>query len=281
MSVSNVLKCVIFILSARSAATLICYHCNITQPSAITPENIPTLSNCTKRSVQHRYCVLGIGFEAGKGYITANTEDEYGYDEDFVLGGFSIQQTELTSLSYFVVYHCATDNCNEPDSDKMKLLLRSITIEPHLELIMPKLYTDEPDLPLVCSKYTNFTESGLCYTNEETNYCSQCMMFVDGTTNRVCAYCEKFKPNSSSNTDIFLDDRAHLLKTRQTHIHHFKIYCNILECNSVDKIEQFKKLYNIKFDYDKFLGTNNGLQTSCISKLYFYLMCFVAIMLLR
>jgi hypothetical protein len=164
------------------------------------------------------------------------------------------------SYEYGLTYHCLTNGCNEPRLSKLQLLLNSTTIEHNIGTILPLLYTPTPEIPLNCSKYTNFTDPNTCYSQEQiSNLCLTCLTSIDGITNSMCAYCSE---NAEIISDLLVDERAYLLKTRKTSNHHFEVHCNVRECNGMDKIEEIQKHYRYDFDYNKFMGQSNSVLVS-------------------
>ncbi|CAF2592208.1 unnamed protein product [Rotaria sp. Silwood2] len=240
-----------FILTIRSSLSLICYQCD---EILVTATNLTTPSGCFKMDVNKTYCTIEIGFnDDRKGYINIQSEtyhQAYGYNEDFVLLGLTIKSNG--SYEYGFTYHCLTDGCNEPKLSKLQLLLNSTTIEHDISTILPLLYSPIPQIPLMCSKYTNFTNPNACYSQEQIwILCLTCLTCIDGITNSLCSDCFG---NVEIISDLLLDERAYLLKTRKTSNHNFVVHCNIRECNRMDKIEQIRKLYRYDFDYNQFMG---------------------------
>jgi len=229
----------------------------------VTSTNLTTPSGCFKMNVNKTYCTIGINFKTDrKEYINIQSEtyhQAYGYNEDFVLLGLTIKSNGL--YAYGLTYHCLTDGCNEPTLTKLQLLFNSTTIEHKIDTIVPLLYTSTPDIPLICSRYTNFTNPDTCYSQEAISFlCLRCSMSIDGITNSMCGKCLE---NVEIISDLLDDERAYLLKTRKTNNHNFVVHCNIHECNTMDKIEQIRKLYRYDFDYNQFMGQS-------ISALVFY-----------
>ena len=251
MKFSSGLSFLILILTIELGATLICYQCNDTW---VTPMDLKPPIGCVRMDVNQTYCTMTIVFaDDDKGYIQISSEtahQAYHYDEDFALLGLTMRSNR--SLQYGVTYHCLTDGCNDPKLDKIQILFDSTTIEHDINNILSLLYTQTPENPVICSKYTNSTDPNKCYEGEETNItCSRCFTRIDGITNSVCANCLE---NTEQIFDIIDDERAYLLKTRTTKNHHYEVYCNIRECNRMDNIQQVQKLHRYDFDYDKFLG---------------------------
>ncbi|CAF4732698.1 unnamed protein product [Rotaria sp. Silwood1] len=205
------------------------------------------------------------------GYIqiqSESTHQAYHYDEDFALLGLTMRSNG--SFQYGITYHCLTDGCNEPKLNKLQLLFNSTTIEHNINTILPLLYTATPETPLTCSKYTNYTDPNNCYKQEEINIvCSRCFTTINGITNTVCANCLE---NVEKFFDLLRDERAYLLKTRKTSNHYYEVYCNIPECNRIDKIQQIQKLHRYDFDYDQFMGkSTSSLLFLNKNIIYFYI----------
>ncbi|CAF1027013.1 unnamed protein product [Rotaria sordida] len=243
------LSFLILILTIKSGSCLICYQCD---EIVVTAANLTTPPGCNKMNVNKTYCTIGIDFnndDTGRMNIESETYHQaYGYNEDFVLLGLTIKSSG--SYGYGLTYHCLTDGCNEPKLSKLQLLLNSITIEHNVDVILPLLYVPTPDIPLTCSRYTNFTNPNECYSQEQSSiFCVICFTSIDGIKNSICSDC---LDNDDLISDLLLDERAYLLKTRKTSNHNFEVHCNIRECNRMDKIEQLRKLYRYDFDYNKF-----------------------------
>ena len=263
----------VFMLTVKSGSSLSCYHCD---EHEVTATSITVPSGCSKKDVNDMYCTIDIDFGAdAKGHMSIQSETShraYGYNEDFVLLGLTIQRDG--SYGYGFTYHCLTNGCNEPKLAKLQLLLNSTTIEHNIDAILPLLYTSAPDSPVNCSRYTNFTDSTKCYSSEQSNIsCSTCFATMDGITNSMCIDClEKHELI----VDLLVDERAYLLKSRKTSNHNFTVHCNIQECNQLEKIERIRKLYRYDFDTDRFI--TQSISTSLFSN--HKMICFTAIILL-
>ena len=249
------LSFLIFILKMRFGSSLICFQCD---QIVITATNLTTPPGCIQMHVNKTYCTIGIDYNNdGKGYLNVQSETShqaFHYNEDFVLLGLTIKSDR--SYAYGFTYHCLTDGCNEPKLNKLQLLLNSTTIEHNIMAILPSLYTSTPEIPLICSRYTNFTNPDTCYSQESTGIlCLRCSTSIDGITNSICTIC---LGNVEIISTLLMDERAYLLKTRKTSNHNFVVHCNIQECNRMDKIEQVRKLYRYDFDYDKFMGQSTS-----------------------
>lgn len=269
MKFSSGLSFLIFILAIELGATLVCYQCNDT---LVTPTDLKPPTGCVKMNVNQTYCTMTIVFtDDAKGKIEISSETAhraYHYDEDFALLGLTIRSNR--SLQYGVTYHCLTEGCNKPELNKIQLLFDSTKIEHNITNILSLLYTQTPEYPVICSKYTNSTDPNKCYEGEGANItCSKCSTRIDGITNSVCANCSE---NTEQIFDVIDDERAYLLKTRTTKTHHYEVYCNIRECNRMDNIQQVQKLHRYDFDYDKFLGKSiSSLLFVNSSIIYFHL----------
>ena len=244
------LKIIIWFIAIKSGASLICYQCDDVW---ITPPHLKVPSGCVKMEVNHTYCTMTyIFYDDVRGYVRIKSETghaAYHYDEDFALLGLTIRSNG--SFQYGVTYHCITDGCNEPNLDRIKLLFSSTTIDHNTNTILPLLYTTSPESPVVCSNYTNYTNPGECYKQNNTNIgCSRCFTTIDGATNEICATC---LGNIDQPFDILGDERAYLLKTRTTKNHYYDVYCNIRACNTMENIQKVQKLHRYDFDYDQFL----------------------------
>jgi hypothetical protein len=251
MKFSSGLCFLIFIVTIELGASLVCYQCNDT---SVTTTDLKPPTDCARMDVNHTYCTMTIVFaDNAQGYIQINSETahkKYHYDEDFALLGLTIRSNQ--SLVYGVTYHCLTDGCNEPKIDKIQLLFDSTIIEHNITKILSLLYTKTPDNPVICWNYTNATDPNKCREEDERNAgCSKCFTIIDGINNAVCANCSE---DTEQTFDVLDDERAYLLKTRTTKNHHYEVYCNIRECNTMDNIQQVQKLHRYVFDYDKFLG---------------------------
>ncbi|CAF1216175.1 unnamed protein product [Rotaria sp. Silwood1] len=261
------LSFLIFILIIKSGSCLICYQCD---ELVVTATNLTTPPRCIKMDVNKTYCTIEIDFKNdGKGYVNINSEtyhQAYGYNEDFVLFGLTIKSNG--SYEYGFTYHCLTNGCNEPKLSKLELLLNSTIIEHNTSIILPLLYTSTPEIPLTCSRYTNFTNPNECYSQEQlSTFCITCLTSINGITNSICSDCFD---NAETISDLLLDERAYLLKKRKTSNHNFEVHCNIPECNRMDKIEQLRKLYRYDFDYNKFLSQSVSTSAFCKKTMIFF-----------
>jgi hypothetical protein len=243
------LSFLIFILTIGSGSSLICYQCDTI---VITASNLTTPPGCIKTVVNKTYCTIGINFYgADKGDLTIQSEtahQAFGYNEEFVLLGLTINSDG--SYGYGLIYHCLTDDCNQPKLSKLQLLWDSTTIDHNVNTIVPYLYTPTPEVSLTCSRYTNFTNPDTCYSKEPIgNLCLTCLASIDGITNSICAYCLE---NVQIISELLNDERAYLLKTRERNNHEFQIRCNIPWCNRMDNIQRIQQLHRYDFDIDKF-----------------------------
>ncbi|CAM4928254.1 unnamed protein product [Rotaria socialis] len=253
----------------KRCASLICYQCD---DIWVTTTNLKLPTNCVRMNVNKTYCAMTIVFNNNiNGYVQITSENghqAYHYDEDFVLLGLTMRSDG--SFTYGLTYHCLADGCNEPSLKKIQLLFDSTTIEHNIKTILRLLYIRTPERPLPCSKYTNCTDPNTCYQPKEINVvCSRCFTTINGITNAICAHClENVKPIF----DILDDERAYLLKAKTTKNHHYEVYCNMPECNRLDKIQQIQKLHRYDFDYDRFMGKSiSSLLLSNKNIIYFHL----------
>ncbi|CAF1595104.1 unnamed protein product [Rotaria sp. Silwood1] len=194
--------------------------------------NLTTPSGCIKIDVNKTYCTIGIIFKHyGKGYINIASEiyhPAYGYNEDFVLLGLTIKA--VGHMNMVLLIHCLTDDCNELKLSKLQLLLNSTTIEHNTDIILPLLYMSTPEIPLTCSRYTNFTNPNACCSQKQSCIlCVACFTSINGITNSMCS--DYF--NNAEMISNLLDERAYILKTRKTSNHNFVVHCNIRKCNRI------------------------------------------------
>ncbi|CAF4327886.1 unnamed protein product [Adineta steineri] len=63
---------------------------------------------------------------------------------------------------------------------------------------------------------------------------------------------------TSDLSTLLRDERAYMLKTRNTTNHNFELHCNRPYCNRMDSIERVKHLYRYNFDYDKSPGNSTS-----------------------
>ncbi|CAF3641806.1 unnamed protein product [Rotaria sp. Silwood1] len=219
----------IFILIIKTGSCLICYQCD---EIVVTAMNLTTPSGCIKIDVNKTYCTIGIIFKHyGKGYINIASEiyhRAYGYNEDFVLLGLTIKA--VGHMNMVLLIHCLTDDCNELKLSKLQLLLNSTTIEHNTDIILPLLYMSTPEIPLTCSRYTNFTNPNACCSQKQSCIlCVACFTSINGITNSMCS--DYF--NNAEMISNLLDERAYILKTRKTSNHNFVAHCNIRKCNRI------------------------------------------------
>ncbi|CAF3682324.1 unnamed protein product [Adineta steineri] len=248
------LSFLLLILTIKHCSSLICYQCN---EIVITSSNLTTPSGCTKMNVDKIYCTITIVLHNNDiGYLNVESEtahQAFGYNEDFVLLGLTVKNNG--SYEYGLTYHCLTDGCNEPKLNKIQLLLNSTTIDHYTNNIIHELYTITPEIPLICSNYTNSTTPDKCFSHDHKRaVCVTCVASIDGITNSVCMDCL----TTSDLSTLLRDERAYMLKTRNTTNHNFELHCNRPYCNRMDSIERVKHLYRYNFDYDKFPGNSTS-----------------------
>ncbi|CAF3934433.1 unnamed protein product [Rotaria sordida] len=228
----------------------------------ITPDNVPSTFNCTIIVTPNKFCSLDIWTtdNGTKSDLRVNIIDTpERRDVPYVLTGFT--QHNSGNFSTYILYHCLTDKCNNPEV-VLKRLLESTTTE-----IKPpsRSSVDQSQLPtsIECFIYSNFTNSSECkparrkITTEKED-CSFCTTFINIDPNnllteRVCSYCEN-SPQSIEKWR-FIDGRIHLLNDRVSYLDYVSYVCNTTNnCNSLENIKNIQNTYKIEFNFDKFLG---------------------------
>ncbi|CAF1202451.1 unnamed protein product [Rotaria sordida] len=229
----------------------------------ITPDNVPSIFNCTIIVTPNKFCSLDIWTtdNGTKSDLRVNVIDTpERRDVPYVLTGFT--QHNSGNFSTYILYHCLTDKCNNPEV-VLKRLLGSTTTE-----IKPpsRSSVDQSQLPtsIECFIYSNFTNSSECKparrktTTTEKEDCSFCTTFINIDPNnllteRVCSYCEN-SPQSIEKWR-FIDGRIHLLNDRVSYLDYVSYVCNTTNnCNSLENIKNIQNTYKIEFNFDKFLG---------------------------
>ncbi|CAF1158612.1 unnamed protein product [Rotaria sp. Silwood1] len=228
----------------------------------ITSDNVPSAFNCTRIVTPNKFCSLDI-WTVDNGTksdlrVTAFYNPEK-RDVPYVLTGFTLHSSG--NFSTYILYHCLTDNCNNPGV-VLKRLLESTTTEikapSRSSVDQSKLSTS-----IECFIYSNFTNSSECKparrtTDKEEGNCSFCTTFINIDPNhllteRVCSYCET--SSQSIEKWKYIDGRIHLLNDRVSYLDYVSYVCNATNnCNSLENIKNIQRTYKIEFNFDKFLG---------------------------
>ncbi|CAF1120584.1 unnamed protein product [Adineta steineri] len=262
-----------------------CYEC---EPKIynflITPDNIPSTFNCTTIVTPNKFCSLGIStVENGTKSdlrVTALDSRE-NKDVPYVLTGFT--QHNSGNYSTYILYHCLTDNCNNPN-----LVLKPLLESTETEIKPPSILSIRQSKSLTsigCFIYSNFTNSSECkparrMTTTQEDDCSFCTTFINVDpknlhTERVCSYCEKTV--ESIEKWRYIDGRIHLLNDRVSHLDYVSYVCNNTnDCNSLENIKNIQNTYKIQFDFEKFLGSSSI--TNYLISYTKYIVCFAMIL---
>ncbi|CAF3685964.1 unnamed protein product [Adineta steineri] len=243
-----------------------CYEC---EPKIynflITPDNIPSTFNCTTIVTPNKFCSLGI------------STVENGTKSDLRVTALDSRENKD------ILYHCLTDNCNNPN-----LVLKRLLESTKTEIKPPSLSSIRQSKALTsigCFTYSNFTNSSECkparwMTTTQEDDCSFCTTFIDVDpknlqTERVCSYCEKTV--ESIEKWRYIDGRIHLLNDRVSHLDYVSYVCNNTnDCNSLENIKNIQNTYKIQFDFEKFLGSSSI--TNYLISYTKYIVCFAMIL---
>ncbi|CAF3308384.1 unnamed protein product, partial [Rotaria sp. Silwood2] len=212
-----------------------CYECEPKNYNfLITPDNVPSTFNCTTIVTSNKFCSLDI-WTTDNGTKSALRVNAYDNPENknvpYVLTGFT--QHNSGNFSTYILYHCITDNCNNP-----QLVLKRLIESTKTEIKPPSRSSNgqlKSSASIQCFVYSNFTNSSECKparqitTTTEQDDCSFCATFINIDPNnllteRVCSYCEK--SIVAIEKWKYIDGRIHLLNDRVSYLEYVSYICN-------------------------------------------------------
>jgi hypothetical protein len=282
----------LLITKITSISTLTCYDCPQRHYDYfLTPDNIPTFTDCTSSITTKNFCSLNIysddNGKTSKLSASPNSGVEHA-NVPYILTGFDVPKGFDNIISLGILYECMTDNCNNPQT-----ILKRILQASKIETYKPPQLTLETDQSLSgetfsCSTFLNFTSIDKCRslfnTLQSSNTSANCSTYcvtaihIDPTdlqTERICSYCEY----ETTERFTYIDQRIHLLDKRISYLEQLEYLCNSTNnCNSLENIKQIQQRYKIDFDFEIFFASN-GTQMVTISAIIQYIMFILLISL--
>jgi hypothetical protein len=272
---------------------LTCYDCPLRHYNfSLTPDNIPTISDCTTNITPEKFCSLNIySDDNGKtSKLSANpNKGVERADVPYILTGFDVPKSFDSNISLGILYQCMTDNCNNPQTI-LKRILEASKIEtykpPQLSLEIDQSLSAETFL---CSTFLNFTSIDECRPSfnihQSSNTAENCSTYcvtaihIDPTdlqTERMCSYCE----NETTERFTYIDQRIHLLDKRISYLEQLEYLCNSTDnCNSLENIRQIQQRYKIQFDFQIFFASNGTTMVTISGILQYIIHVFLILLI--